>query len=750
MTYKEQINELVNGYSRWFEQDEQLNSGKMTDNLAPYTALFEPITINTMKLKNRIIMGPMGNVNMADEMGRPSAKMIAYYLERAKGGAGLITTGMVPVHMDADPTYGDLDSTGIFPRLDSHRSTYSGWKTIIEGCHAFGAKFFIQLAPGMGRVGNPECLTKMWKLPISSSWHSNWYIPQIPCRPITDREVDRLIRKTGQAAIDCKALGADGVYLHGHSGYLIEQMTDTAYNRRKIGKYKNFQRFGIELIKEIRARVGPDYPIYYRIDLSIALNATYKEQMDSVKHLKKLQGERTVEMTLDFMKNLVKAGVDFFDVDLGCYENWWLPHPPNAMPPGLFLEVAHLVKNAFEAGKVLSNKGQKVPIVAVGKLGYPDVAEKALRDARCDMIMLSRPLLADPEWPNKVFRGEIADIKPCIGDHEGCLGQLATGGHPHCAVNPRTAFEDIYSEAIIQTDTPKKVAVVGAGPAGVTAAITMKQRGHGVTLYDRNPLAGGMLLTGGISKIKYDMMNYISYLNHSLEKHQVVVKFNTDVNEEMLLEGKYDTIITCTGSKAFMPNVPGSQQGHVVSAVDFLRHKERYLSHQSFTIIGGSDVGCEVAHMLKYEFDKKVTLVEKGPHFMSRTCSSNRHHMLHELHQAGVEMLNCTDLRSIEPNEVILNRNFDATVPSPACSWTPIIAENIVNPLAKRIKPDYKTVTVTTDVVIMATGARAEDTLYGSLIKSKAAKEIFNVGDSFNPGRVLEAVKAGYAIGRTV
>jgi len=750
MYYSEQIKEIVEGYSHWFDDAEKMRAGEMTDTLAPYTALFEPITINTMKLKNRIVMGPMGNVNMADEMGRPSQKMIAYYLERAKGGVGLITTGMVPVDMDADPSYGDLDSTSIFPRIDTHRTTYSGWKAIIEGCHAYGTKFFIQLAPGMGRVGNPECLTKKWKLPISSSWNSNWYIPQIPCRPITDWEVDRLIRKTGQAAIDCKALGADGVYLHGHSGYLIEQMTDTAYNRRLIGKYKDYQRFGIELVKEIRKRVGPHYPIYYRIDLSIALSATYKNQMATVKHFKKLDQERTAEMTLEFMKNLVKAGVDLFDVDLGCYENWWLPHPPNAMPPGLFLEVAHLVKKAFVESNVVSNKGQKIPIVAVGKLGYPDVAERALRSGQCDMIMLSRPLLADPEWPNKVFRGEVADILPCIGDHEGCLGQLATGGHPHCAVNARTAFEEVYPDVLPMTTNPKRVAVIGAGPAGVNAAIMLKQRGHDVTLYDRNQGAGGMLITGSIPKIKFDMINYIKYLNHCLLKYEVNLKFNVDVNETVLLEENYDTIITCTGSKAIKPNVPGSQLEHVITAVDFLNHRERYLKHDVFTIIGGSDVGCEIAHMLAYEFQKKITLVEKGPHLMPKTCSSNRHHMLHDLSKAGVTLMNCTELLSIEAKSVSLNRNFDVSVPDPSNSWTPILADNIVNPLSKPIKSKVQTVTVETDIVILATGARADDTLYEWLVKNKAAKEIFNIGDSFSPGRVLEAVKAGCAIGRTL
>ena len=183
----------------------------------------------------------------------------------------------------------------------------------------------------------------------------------------------------------------------------------------------------------------------YRIDLSLALNETYGKRMAEVGSLKKFSRERTVEMTLDYMANLVKAGVDIFDVDLGCYDNWWLPHPPGPMPPGLFLPVARLVKDYFAAKDIRSNAGMPVPVVAVGKLGYPDLAEQALREGMCDMVMLARPLLADPEWPNKAYAGRVSDIRPCIGDQEACLNEFIHGGHVQCAVNPRSGFEDVLA-----------------------------------------------------------------------------------------------------------------------------------------------------------------------------------------------------------------------------------------------------------------------------------------------------------------
>lgn len=752
--YQYHINELINKLGNWFEDDEVLQVGAMTDALYPYTKLFEPIYINKLKIKNRIVMGPMGNVSMADETGKPSQKMIQYFIERAKGGAGLITSGMTPVRWKDDPSYEDLHETSIFPRIDSHRATYAGWRAIVEGCHAYGARFFLQLAPGMGRVGNPECLTKKKRLPISSSWNPNWYIPQIPCRRLTDIECRKIITHTGQTAVDAKELGVDGVYLHGHSGYLIEQMTDPAYNRRKIGRYSNWQSFGLDLVTEIRKRCGEYYPIHYRIDLSLALKEIYSIKVEKNKILKKLRNGRTIDMTLEYMENLVKAGVDVFDVDLGGYENWWLPHPPNGMPPGVYLELSNIVKEYFAEHNIKSNIGIPVPVIGVGKLGFPDLAEGALRKNKCDMIMLARPLLADPNWPKKVYYGKIKEIIPCIGDHEGCLGQLAIGGHPHCAVNPRTAFEDIYPANLQQTPMPKKIAVIGAGPSGVMFSTTAAKRGHDVTIYDKNNKAGGMLIPGSVPKIKYELANYVNYLNNEIElvseSYKLKPFYNTFVTEDFLKQGGYDVLVFCTGSKPFKPKIHGISLPHVFSGIDFLNNPSIAEKAENIVIVGGSDVGCEVAYMLSYEMHKNVIVVETQPYFMKKTCTSNRLFMIHYLETAGVKLMNCTSLESITKDSVELIQNVSKTVPDPYITWTPILADNIINPFSKPIKKQTKVITTSADLIILCTGSQADDSLYEECIRSRTASEIYNIGDSFTQGRVLEAVKAGYALGTSI
>ncbi|MDF2530651.1 MAG: enoate reductase [Clostridia bacterium] len=749
--YQKQIKEIIDHLGDWFNDDEKLKAGKMTANLYPYEKLFEPIQINRLKVKNRIVMGPMGNASMADETGKPGSKMIQYFIERAKGGAGLITSGMTPVGWGDDPSYEDLDATGIFPRLDGHRTVYSGWRAIVEGCHAYGARFFIQLAPGVGRVGSPECLTKKIKLPVSSSWNPNWYIPQIPCRPLTNRECRKIIKHTGQVALDAKEMGVDGIYLHGHSGYLLEQMTDPAFNRRKLGRYANWQNFGLDLVSEIRKRCGNAYPIHYRIDLSLGLNETYKEKMHTEKILKKFRNGRTADMTLKYMENLVKTGVDIFDVDLGGYDNWWMPHPPNGMPPGVYLAVSEMVKHYFAEHHIKSNAGLPVPIIAVGKLGYPDLAEQALRENKCDMVMLARPLLADPFWPQKAYCGRVNEIIPCIGDHEGCLGQFANGGHIHCAVNPRTGFEDIYKADLPAAMKEKRIAVVGAGPAGVVFACTAAQRGHIVTLYDKNDKAGGMLLTGSVPKIKYDMQNYMDYLNNEIscvdKMYNLKTRYNTNVTEEDLQLGDFDAVVICTGSKPVQIPIDGINQSHVVSGLDFLKNPSSADKAQDIVVIGGSDVGCEIAYMLSYEMNKNVTIVEMQPYFMKKTCTSNRFFTIYHLNKRGIKLMNCSKLKRINPKSVELLQNVSKTIPDPYKTWIPVLPDNIVNPFQKPLKNEERAVDIKADLVILCTGSQPEDSLFESCVRKHIAPEVHNLGDAFMVGRVLEAVKAGYALG---
>ncbi len=739
------LNEIMANFGDWFNEQ---NAPQMTQKLYPYTKMFSPIMVNRLKLKNRLVMGPMGNISMSEESGRPNHQMLAYFEERAKGGVGLITTGLIPVSHKVDPSVTELGNLTYFPRIDRSRSNLAGWRDLAYACHSNGAALFIQLTAGLGRVGNPQCLVNSLKLPVSASWNPNYYIPQIPCKALSDCKIKRIIKNAGQASADAKACNIDGVYLHGHEGYLMEQLTNPAFNRRKLGRFTNWQTFGIDMVKQIRKRVGASYPIMYRIDLSLALNATYGDKMKGIKSLKKFRHERRVAETLTYMKNLVEAGVDMFDVDLGCYDNWWLPHPPASMPSGCFLEVSKLVKDYFKEIGLKSNAGLEVPVVAVGKLGYPDLAEQALRDEMCDMVMLARPLLADPEWPNKAYAGKVKQITPCIGCHEACIKEFVDGGHPQCAVNPRTAFEFEFSREIPEAKEKKKVAVIGAGPAGVTAAKTLMERGHNVDLYEKNDYIGGMLLPAGKAKIKYEIENYRNYLITQVEEMQKDKRFNlylgTEVTIDKLKSKKYDAVVVATGTKQNKVKIEGVDGKNVAYAVDVYNNTKLFDKAQNITIIGGGDNGCELAYMLAYEYGKNVNIIDVAPTLMTNSCTANRGHILHYLDQKGVKAYNCTKTLRIEDDKVIISQNVSKTVPNPYNTWQPILPENIENPLAKKIKEKYETKELPTDLTVIAFGTTSNDSLYYQILESNTVKEVYNVGDSSRPGKVFTAVKTAY------
>ncbi len=746
MDFDKKMMQFTDQFADWWKKGYEIP--KMTKELYPYNELFTPIRINSIIVKNRVVMAPMGNISMCDETGKPNVKMLKYFEERARGGVGLITTGLVPVSFGIDKSLIEKGELSYFPRIDRTRTVFAPWRDLAAMCHAYGSTLFIQLTPGLGRVGNPQCLTNQFKFPRSSSFNPNWYMSTVPCLRLSDLSLKKIIKNVGQGAADAKACNIDGVYLHGHEGYLLEQMTNPAFNRRKIGRYANYENFGLDMVREIRKRVGDDYPIMYRIDLSLVLNETYKEKMNTVPSLKKFKNGRTIADTLRYMKNLVEAGVDMFDIDLGCYDNWWLPHPPSSMPSGCYLGVAEIVKRFFVDYDVRSNKGLPVPVVAVGKLGYPDLAEQALRDNKCDMVMLGRPLLADAEWCNKAYSGRVDEIRPCIGCQEACLNEFVEGGHPQCAVNPRTAFEDEYSREIPKAEKKKYVAVIGAGPAGVVAAETLIKRGHAVDLYEKGEI-GGNLVPGSKAQIKYEVKNYLDYLKKTVEnlkKNEDFEFIKATAIAENLKAKSYDAILVATGTVQSKPKVEGIDSDNVVFATDVLNNPKLVKDAQNIVVIGGGVVGTETAYFLKYELDKDVKVVEMGKYIMNGACTANRGHIIHYLEEAGVELLNCTKLVSIDGHRVNVLQNTHKNVPDPYVTWHPILPENVENPLdiLTKIGEDYKERTLFSDMVVLATGVVPSPMLYYDCVKIHAAKEIYNIGDSFKSARVFEAVRSAY------
>ncbi len=750
------VQELVNGYGNWMQKEAHENraggTGRMTKELYPFDSLFSPIQCNRVTIKNRMVMAPMGNIDMCEETGRPNDKMLQYFFARAKGGVGLITTGLIPISHGIDPSVTEQGKLSYFPRIDRSRTVLAGWRDLAQGCHAYGSRIFIQLTPGLGRVGNPQCLVNELKFPVSASFNPNFYIAEIPSVRLSDAKLKRIIKNAGQAAADAQFCGLDGVYLHGHEGYLLEQLTNPAFNRRSMGRYANYQQFGLDLIENIRKRVGPHFPIMYRIDLSLALNETYgEERMKGEKALKKFTNGRTMADTLAYMANLVKAGVDMFDVDLGCYDNWWLPHPPEGMPAGCFLEVAKIAKDYFKEKGIKSNAGLNVPVVAVGKLGYPDIAEKALRDNMCDMVMLGRPLLADPEWCNKAYRGEVEKIRPCIGCQEGCINEFVEGGHPQCAVNARTGFEDVLPAIPAPAQEKKRIGIIGAGPAGINLALTAWKRGHTVELIEATGAIGGRVVAGSVPKIKFDIENYLQYLRSEVKAVEgqdgFALRLNTVASPAWIAEQKYDAVVFAIGTQTLNPRFEGADKMRTLQAVDLLADPSLLQDAKKVTVIGGGVVGCELAYFLAYEKGCEVSVMEMLPYFMEGACTANRGYLLHYLEEAGAKLYNLAKVQGFDKGVVKATVNVSKTKPDPYNTWQPVLPKNIENPLAKKPGAETEDIQVPADLVVYAMGGRADDGLFLAAQKLRVAPELYNIGDSFAGGRVLEATRAAYNLG---
>ncbi len=751
MKNDKKIQDLVDNYGKWVQSECENKAGataRMSKDMYPYNELFSPIKVNNITLKNRVIMGPMGNINMCDETGKPNDKMLQYFFARAKGGTGLLTTGLIPVSHGIDKSITEVDKLTLFPRIDRSRTVFSGWRDLAQGVHAYGSKMFIQITPGLGRVGPPTCIVNQKKFPVSASFNPNFYIPELPCMRLSGSKLKKIIKNCGQATADAKECGLDGVYLHGHEGYLLEQLTNPAFNRRKLGRYSDWQAFGIDTVKEMRKKVGPKYPIMYRIDLSLALNETYGDEMNHVKTLKKFRNGRTIEDTLNYMENLVKAGVDMFDVDLGCYDNWWLPHPPAGMPAGCFLDVSRLVKEHFKSKQIKSNVGIEVPVVAVGKLGYPDLAEKALGNGDCDMVMLARPLLADPEWCNKAYSGKSEQIIPCIGCQEGCINEFIEGGHPQCAVNPRTGFEDVIPIIPAKPEKIKNICVVGGGPTGIVFAITAAKRGHNVELIEKGGKIGGKISPGSVPKIKFDFENYLKYLQNEIQQAKEMpnfkIRLNTEVTPKWLKEQKYDAVVFAYGTKDINPKLSGIEKMKTVQATDLLSNPDLMGDAKNIVIVGGGVVGCETAFWLKYEYGRDTKVVEMLPNFMEGVCTANRGHLIYYLKKENVELINCAKVVSFGEGVVNINKNISKNVPNPYNTWKPLLPTNVPNPLAKKIGKETVDVKIEADLVVLAMGGRADEGMFFEAQKEHVAPELYNIGDSNRAGRVLEATRSAY------
>lgn len=549
-----------------------------------YQTLFTPISIGSCTMKNRFAMAPMGPLGLADSEGGWNQRGIDYYTERAKGGTGLIITGV---------TFSDCQvETQSMPNCPN--STYNPVhfirtsREMTERVHAYGSKIFLMMSGGFGRVTIPTNLGEF--PPVAPSAIPHRWLDKT-CRPLTVEEIHSIVKSFGDGAYNAKRAGFDGVEIHAvHEGYLLDQFAISMFNLRTDeygGSLENRLRFAREVVEEIKGRCGADFPVALRF----SVKSMIKDWREGA-----LPGEvfeekgRDVAEGLEAAKLLVEYGYDALDTDVGTYDAWWWNHPPMYQAKGLFREYCRMVKQVVD-----------VPVLCAGRMDNPDMALASVENGDCDIVSLGRPLLADPDYVNKLRCGRVSEIRPCISCQEGCMGRIQEYSAINCAVNPQCARERFAAyEPVIQ---PKKVLVVGGGVAGCEAARVLAIRGHKPELFERGSQLGGNLIPGGAPEFKEDDLALAAWYDVQLKKWNVPVHLNTTVTKEMA--GGYDAVILATGSTPKVFSLGDDDK--VYPAEEVLTGKKD--CGNTTVVVGGGLVGCETALWLAQK-GKHVTLVE--------------------------------------------------------------------------------------------------------------------------------------------
>jgi 2-enoate reductase len=580
--------------------------------------LFEPAQIGRLSLKNRVVMLPM-MTRLNEPDGRLSQRAVDFYSVRAKGGAGLIIAAMWAVTREVDIAQGT--HPGVF--MADSRKYLKRLSKLADAVHDYGAKLAIQLTAGHGRVAWPYGLVRG---AVAPSKQPCFYDPKITARQLTIEEIDRLVKGFGLSAKIASLAGIDAVEIHGHCGYLIDQFMTTIWNHRTDrygGNLEGRLRFPLEIVESIKAGAGRDFPIIFRM---------------SLKH--NYKGGREVEESLEIARILEKAGVDAINANVGCYDAVKGLQYPTYDPPGSWINFSEAVKKAV-----------RIPVIAVGKLGYPEIAEGILQEGRADFIGLGRALLADPEWPSKVKEGRQDDILMCIGCNE-CMRMIASSHAIGCAINPLAGREKEL--AITESEKKKSVLIVGGGPAGMEAARVAASKGNEVTLYEKGDKLGGNLIPVSVPDFKQDVRSLITYLSKQINKLGVKIEMGKEATPELIQRIKPEVLIIATGATPIIPEIPGIEKESVVMAFDVLSGKKEV--GETIAVVGGGLVGCELASYLSQK-GKKLTIVETGKTLLPDEFEFNRTDLLWVLKEGGVNLLTETQLVEITDDGLVISNN---------------------------------------------------------------------------------------------
>lgn len=660
--------------------------------LNQHKPLFEPIRIGSCLIKNRYAMSPMGTFGLTDDTGIMNDACIAYYVERARGGVGLIITGMNII----EDRFERNAPTGVplFSASVNHDILKRRMRRLTDRVHAYNCKIFLQMSAGFGRASH---IGTFCDGAVAPSEVPNRFHPEVLHRALTREEIHTYVDSFAREAAFAKAVGFDGVEIHAlHEGYLLDQFATAFFNHRTDeygGSFENRYRFSVEVLNAIKTACGRDFPVSLRY---------------SPKHFMKavgvggLPGEAFTELGRDLSegiqaaKYLEQAGYDAFNVDLGCYDAHFWSHPPVYFDDGMYLEAAAAVKRAV-----------RVPVLVAGRMDNPDVGAKAIAAGKCDITSLGRPLLADPELPNKICAGHPERVRTCISCNYGCSIRIRTEGTIGCSVNPECAQET--RRKLTPALRTKRVLVVGGGPAGMEFARVCALRGHSVCLVEREICLGGLLVPASKAPFKKHDKMLISWYETQLRELGVEIRLGEEASAASIADYQPDCVALAPGGQEVTPAIPGVALPHVLSVIDASMNVEKV--GEQVVIIGAGQTGVELGLWLS-QLGKRITLLNRSRNVMKGAYHNAAAMALRMLEQNHAELICDMHVEQIDGDGV-----------------------SIVLSNGTRRK-------ITADTVITASGFRCNTALYDAV--RNLVPQVFLLGDAACPRNVYSAVHSAY------
>ena len=640
-----------------------------------FQALFEPGSIGMMTLKNRLIMAPISS-NLAAEDGTVSEELLFHYAERARGGVGLIIVENVCI------TYPLARHGAAQPRIDDD-AFIPGMDRLTEAIHRGGAKAAVELThPGM----NAGLRYIAGETPVAPSAVPRSKDGLVP-RALSHEEIVEVIGEYVEAARRARQAGFDAVELQACHGLLINQFLSPLTNQRRDeygGDRENRTRFLVEIVKGIKRHVGFDFPVMVRL---VAEDA--------------LEGGLTLEDGRWLAHRLEEVGADAIhpDFGLGGKEKRLEPMP---YPQAWRVYLAEEIKAAVS-----------IPVIAVGVIREPGVAEEILGAGKADFVALGRALNADPEWPNKARAGGVGAIRRCIGCNECVIARHVEDAPLRCSLNA-TVGRGPEAGRLERAVTPKRVLVIGGGPAGMEAARVAALRGHQVTLYEREPRLGGMVNVAAIPPGK-EKLNWITeYFAHELPRLGVEVYLGEALDADKVRALNPDVVIVATGSEPAIPDIPGMDGSNVLVAQELLARQMR-CTGQRFAIVGGGMLGLETTEYLAAQ-GNGVTVLKRYETIGRGIEPLYRDYLLREIKEHGAEIVTRVEVEAIHADGVQVRDDAGG----------------------ERVVP--------ADWVVLARGARPSSEL------ARAIQDLdpIVIGDAVQPRKIINAIEEGYLAARAI